>query len=1086
MPVVRLIGEAWKWQANVIVAIDLNKKVSMANPKFKEKLSVNMAHYEVFKVEGQGKKAAPREKLDPKRTFQEQGVAGGDAIWVAKKGTLPASPSGSTATAVSPKSAASPAGTPAKALSPPPTPKQSAAPPETTKPAPEITTTAPVPPSLDETPQQTPPVKEEPAHADTQPQIVDASLGATTTEKPPPQHQQQQQPQEDVQDATATTTKPPTESAPIAFQKEPSLTGPAILSALPARPPPPVEPVEPVSLPRKDPPPAKEADHAVLKTEELEGLNQELDEMTRLRQAEDEKTAVEKEKRQREHVEAQKVLSDLQTRDAQLASKNAAELSKKSEETARHELEAERKRFDEERERLETELRRFKNEESERKAESKQEKGLSLRELEVERVELRRRHLQIELERLENEARQVQQRTQGHASLYAYTPPRQPSQRPTTIDPQIYSPEQGPASGESTAEYRKRVQRMALHRLELEVQEEVIARDITAAEKRRELLLRQKSQASHIPADPWWAEEGQAHGRHTENSRRKMSPKALHQNQEDGPLSVPRRAQSPTPSTPGRKWSISDRRRREAALRRSTGHQAVSPVLARTASPPSVQKATEADGRAEDAVNKVCKLVQHEIERDRAVALTAQERVVEALREMRSVKQELEKWRETLRAGPSASPRQEPAAEAIDATTSSLEKTEVQRNTTELASSRPITGLAANVPADLREYGVELMELMAEKAERERQRGYQSQLLAHSFSSTPTRPSQEPAEEELQPPEVESPFDVNNRRSRMKALRKIKQEELGPPEHPTGHRPTRASHTGAHDWHPSPGYIHGHDARAASNLPQAEGAPVWSEALDWQMGARGPIHPVVGFHGLPGEAAGYGDGRQRSMNSSLPLRYGQDTGYRTGHAEEWQQASYADGSRESQKRKMLGNQGHEQLPPGCAIVGDAQVVMPLGMARALLSGQQNQVVGTRPRTGTGPATGTYPTQIARQRQGIFSSPSASPSPGRSYGAMPESTFPMSPEPVPAQPWAGSSPAMPTLGGALHDYANAYAHSPPRQSPPTHYNTGEISPSYHSPDLISAASLASPQASPQSPIRSRDAIRQAKQLLDYYR
>ena len=86
MPVIRLIGDDWGIDDKVILATDLSKKIATAFRSFKDKLGVNMASWEILDVVGEGKKVKMGSRVyDTKKSFNDQGIKTGDAIYFRKK-----------------------------------------------------------------------------------------------------------------------------------------------------------------------------------------------------------------------------------------------------------------------------------------------------------------------------------------------------------------------------------------------------------------------------------------------------------------------------------------------------------------------------------------------------------------------------------------------------------------------------------------------------------------------------------------------------------------------------------------------------------------------------------------------------------------------------------------------------------------------------------------------------------------------------------------------------------------------------------------------------------------------------------------
>ena len=294
-----------------------------------------------------------------------------------------------------------------------------------------------------------------------------------------------------------------------------------------------------------------------------------------------------------------------------------------------------------------------------------------------------------------------------------------------------------------------------------------------------------------------------------------------------------------------------------------------------------------------------------------------------------------------------------------------------------------------------------------EKAQHRRQHPAPPTLPALPTYTSPLKASME--EEECA-----SPLDVNDYRSRTKALRRIRQEELGV----TGRAgPSQQQYTQHH--------------QQQQQHSQEQFPPQYTQQHYQDPQPR---------HATPPRAVSH-------------EHYQQQPQYQ-------QQQQYQHQSHQQQPQQQQQHQSSPErgLPAGCQIVGESQVVMPLEVAKALLSSQQLQHVP----------------QLSSSRQGVLASPSASPSPGHrhgydtrelGFGGMKESNAPVSPEPVPAHQWVTSPPpAQPVLGGFLTD---AYSVPP---SPDPHSASMHSAPVYQnsvydrkrSPDLLSTHSLSSPQ------------------------
>ena len=262
-----------------------------------------------------------------------------------------------------------------------------------------------------------------------------------------------------------------------------------------------------------------------------------------------------------------------------------------------------------------------------------------------------------------------------------------------------------------------------------------------------------------------------------------------------------------------------------------------------------------------------------------------------------------------------------------------------------------------SVPPNLREYGVELMELMMEKAMRAGQRPSAQPNAAHH--SNPQLPCEDAA-----PP---SPFDVTSMRSRTRELHRIRDQELS----------ARVTH-GSPSEH---SYSYGGAPTAAASVATADYSPTSPRPRNM---VRADAHSLQRPWTPP-----------QDRTSATPL----------------------------------GQLGNEQ-----------QVVMPLQVAKALLSSQQLQGV---------------PQQ---HRQGVLASPSASPSPGhgRGYESLHCNSAPVSPESAVPAPGASTPPPAPVMGGMLTDAYSTYRHQGGG-----HNDAGAAARGL-SPDILSAVSLPSPQ------------------------
>eukprot|EP00754_Rhynchopus_humris_P003320 Rhum_TRINITY_DN11748_c0_g1::Rhum_TRINITY_DN11748_c0_g1_i2::g.46638::m.46638 len=1057
MPIISLIGDEWTVKMKIVLAVELNKKMSVFMSKFKDKLSVNMAHYEVVEAVKKGKNFVMGEKVyDLKKSFTENGIVSEGKVWVRKKVKGAASPKGSasspkTSSVSSPKPPTQP--TPAAPAPAPPAPAPT--PPKPPTPPPAAAAKPPTPPAA-KAPEPPPPAKVAPPTPAAQPprapppaKTPAAAPPATPATKAPapapaaapPSAPAHKSPPPAPPAAKALPSPPPAAQAPAApkppvrppTKTAPAPAAPAAAPAAPAAPEPakaaPVAAPQPQAAPpqpaaaapapptqqaaAKPPPPAAAAaappapsTHSKEENAELLRLRGELEQLKEQRAAEEQQFHAEKRTREKSVKEMEDRLKSMRSEELRL-SKTAEEESRMRAREAKKELETEKGRSEQEKERLMSELKRFRAEEEARKDEVDK----SRKELELERAEYRRRHLQSEIDKLEVEAAQVSRKNEAVQGEMASAPAGLgvPSvvTEPAAPEPVVAhssdatfltSPDRGPRNGESSDDYRRRIQHMAQQRLELEVQEEVLARDIHAAERRHDLLSRMQTQNS-VPAEPWW--EGK---RQEAAPKRRLHASPYRQGRQDDAIPAQSWTQSPAPSTPGRRgMSAVDQRRREAAARRLRNAEASPPARTSTggARSPSPQRsgtvplADRAGGGGGGT----------------AAAGGPSSEVSGALKEMRLVKEELEMWRRCLAqeraAAASASPPPPPPVVTRFASSMPHQQPQQQQQP-QGSASRPSASeeprvsaadvtvpdnLAESVPPNLREYGVELMELMMEKAMRAGQRPSAQPNAAHH--SNPQLPCEDAA-----PP---SPFDVTSMRSRTRELHRIRDQELS--------------------------------ARVAHSSP--------SEQAYSYGGAPGPAASVAAADYSPASPRPRNMVRADAHSLQRPWTPPQDRTSAT----------------------PLGQLGNEQ-----------QVVMPLQVAKALLSSQQLQGV---------------PQQ---HRQGVLASPSASPSPGhgRGYESLHCNSAPVSPESAVPAPGASTPPPAPVMGGMLTDAYSTYRH----QGGHGGHNDAGAAARGLSPDILSAVSLPSPQTSPRAvspydvlqtqPIGAAEAMRQAREVIDSYR
>eukprot|EP01064_Diplonema_japonicum_P019023 TRINITY_DN2772_c0_g1_i2.p1 TRINITY_DN2772_c0_g1~~TRINITY_DN2772_c0_g1_i2.p1 ORF type:complete len:567 (+),score=111.92 TRINITY_DN2772_c0_g1_i2:37-1737(+) len=561
MPVIRLIGDDWSWNDKIVVSVLLNKKVALCLPKAKEKLGVNVNNYDIFAVEGEGKKAKILEnkQIDPKKSFQDQGVKSGGGIYFRKKGARSASPTQSDK-GLSPKpskrslKSSSPAPsspvTPVTQAEKPPTPVQEAPAQDPSPPPPAVEAPpAPVPvePEKEEVKPEIPPPVPPPVPAEkVEPEasVEPAPAAVELAPKPPtptvapepvpskpatPNIAPAPTPQPPV---TAPAPTPPTPVVPAPTPKPPTPITAAIqpsanervITAAALAPVAPTENAAPaIVTATATQPPAMNEQQVSGMQQQILTLQNELEEMRKKRLAEETLWQEECEKRGKETSEVESRLIKMRQEELEVA-KNMKEESLRREAETKNELKKERQRFEDERKQLLGEVERVKVTDD-----SKKEVEQDRKHIEMERVEIRRKYLQYEIGKLEDEAKQIDKRNE--ASRVLDTTPEKPRAltRPTIDFTRQYSPERGPRPGESTESYKKRVEMMALQRLELEVQEEVLARDLHAAEQRREVLLKANQQQEV----GWWdagppngAPQARGYSSTAESTRRKQSPRA--------------------------------------------------------------------------------------------------------------------------------------------------------------------------------------------------------------------------------------------------------------------------------------------------------------------------------------------------------------------------------------------------------------------------------------------------------------------------------------------------------------------------------------------------------------------------------